>query len=52
MKSIKDQVKQVRRELKQQARDARRARAEMRERAQVDEWHAFKQECVRLKNKA
>lgn len=49
MKTIKDQMKQVRKELKAQARAARRTRAEMRERAERDEWKSFKQECVRLK---
>lgn len=49
MKTIKDQLKQIQRERKAQARAARRTRAEMRERAERDEWRSFKQECVRLK---
>lgn len=49
MKTIKDQMKQVRKELKAQAREARRTRAEAREKIERDEWRNFKQECVRLK---
>lgn len=49
MRTIKDQMKQVRKELKAQARAARRTRAEMRERAEATEWRAFKQECVKLR---
>lgn len=49
MRTIKDQLKEIQRERKAQAREARRTRAEMRERAERDEWRNFKQECVRLK---
>lgn len=49
MKTSKDQLKEIQRERKAQAREARRTRAEMRERAEATEWRAFKQECVRLK---
>lgn len=49
MKTIKDQLRAVRQEMKKANREARRTRAEMRERAEATEWRAFKQECVRLK---
>lgn len=49
MRTIKDQLRAVRQEMKKTNREARRARAELRERAERDEWRSFKQECVRLK---
>lgn len=51
MRTIKDQMKQIQRERKAQAREARRARAEMRNRVEANEWRAFKQECVRLRGR-
>ena len=49
MRTIKDQLKQVQRERKALAREARRSRAEMRQRAEASEWRAFKQECTLLR---
>ena len=51
MRTIKDQMKAIQRERKALAREARRARAEMRERVEASEWRSFKAECVRLRNK-
>ena len=49
MKTIKDQMKAIKRNLKQQSREARRNRAIVRERVQKDEWKSFKAECQALR---
>lgn len=49
MKTIKDQLRAVRQEMKKANREARRTRAEAREKIERDEWRNFKQECVQLR---
>ena len=49
MKTIKDQLRQVKRDLKQASREARQRRAEVLRRVERDEWVSFKAECVRLR---
>lgn len=49
MKDLKDQLREVKRTLKAQSREARRNRAAVRERVQKDEWKSFKAECQALR---
>jgi hypothetical protein len=48
MKDLKDQLRQVKRDLK---KEDRRSRAEARQRVERDEWKSFKKECTELKNR-
>jgi hypothetical protein len=48
MKTMRDQLRQAKRDLK---KEDRRSRAEARSRAERDDWKSFKKECVELKNR-